>query len=95
MPNYVRSFVLVKLGNLWTLREDRERIGRRLGALEDLSQMKEMIKNELENIKNGLSSSESGLECKDEANFVTQCNRDCLTAHKSEGKSVIGLLWFS
>ncbi|XP_028411625.1 acetylcholine receptor subunit alpha-type acr-16-like [Dendronephthya gigantea] len=84
MPNYVRSLVLGKLGNLWTLREDRERIGRRLGALEDLSQMKENIKNELENIKNGLSSSKSGLECRGEASFDKQCNGDCLKTRERE-----------
>lgn len=84
MPNYVRSIVLETLGDLWTLREDRQRIKRRLGALQNLSLMKNNIKNELENIKNGLSGSNVGLECGREKILVENCNGDCYHGNKGE-----------
>ena len=88
MPNYVRSIVLKKLGNLWTMGEDRRRIKRRLGALQNLSLMKNNIKNELENIKNDLSNSRQTLECDGKKILVEKCNGDCSNAHESEGKNV-------
>ena len=88
MPNYVCNVVLENLGNLWTLREDRQRIKRRLRALQNLSLMKNNIKNELENIRSGLSSSNVGLECDGEKVFVENCNDSC---NKSESKSYLKL----
>jgi hypothetical protein len=87
MPNYVRKIVLEKLGNLWALREDRQRIKRRLGALQNLSLMKENIKNELKNIKNDLSSSRPAVEGDVEKILVENCNGDCANADESEGKN--------
>ena len=86
MPNYVRSIVLEKLGKLWALSEDRKRIKRRLRALQNLSLMKNNIKNELENIKNGLSSSRPALERDEENMLMENCNGDCSTPR--EGKNV-------
>ena len=87
MPNYVRNIVLEKLGNLWALSEDRQRIKRRLGALQNLSLMKNNIKNELENIKNGLSGSNVGLECGGEKILIENCNGKCYQTNASKGKS--------
>ena len=82
MPGYVRNIVLKKLGNFWRLSEDRKRIKRRLGALQNLALMKNSIKNELENIRNGLSHSKSALECDEEQMLVNNCNDACSTPCK-------------
>ena len=82
MPSYVRNIVLEKLGNFWRLGENRKRIKRRLSALQNLALMKNNIRNELENIKNGLSHSESALACGEEKILVNNCNGDCSSPRK-------------
>ena len=84
MPSYVRNIVLEKLGNFWRLGENRKRIKRRLSALQNLVLMKNNIRNELENIKNGLSYSESALEFDKEKILVNNCNGDCSTTCKGK-----------
>lgn len=49
--------------------------------------MKNNIKNELENIKNGLSSSNVGLECDGEKILVENCNGNCYQTDGNKGES--------